>query len=138
MIVGGVVGLLAVAGVFVGIGAAAVTGEWSMLSAAVRGASVQIPAALVIGVGAFALYAVSPRFAVGGGWAMVVAAFLLGPMGELFGLTQGVRDLSPFTHLPLVPSQPMRWGPVVALLAVIAALGVLAWWRFGRRDIEGR
>ncbi len=138
LIVGGVVGLLAVAGVFVGIGAAAVTGEWSMLSAAVRGASVQIPAALVIGVGAFALYAVSPRFAVGGGWAMVVAAFLLGPMGELFGLTQGVRDLSPFTHLPLVPSQPMRWGPVVALLAVIAALGVLAWWRFGRRDIEGR
>ena len=46
---------------------------------------------------------------------MVVAAFLLGPMGELFGLGQTVRNLSPFTHLRWCRSQPMRWVPVVGV-----------------------
>lgn len=138
LIVVGISVLLVAAGLLVGIGAGAVTGDWTvMISDAVRGAAVQIPAALVIGVGVVALYAIAPRLVVGGGWAMVVAAFLLGPMGELFGLGQAVRNLSPFTHLPTVPSQPMRWVPVIVLLVIVVALGALARWRFDRRDIEG-
>ena len=129
--------LLVTAGLLVGLGAGAVTGDWAgMISDAVRGAAVQIPAALVIAVGVVALYAITPRLVVGGGWTMVVAAFLLGPMGELFGLGQTVRNLSPFTHLPMVPSQPMRWVPVVVLLLIVVALGALARWRFDRRDVE--
>ncbi|GAA3030599.1 exporter of polyketide antibiotics [Gordonia defluvii] len=138
VIVVGIVVLLLVAGLLVGFGAGAVTGDWaSMMSNALRGVAVQIPAALVIGAGVVALYGIAPRLVVGGGWAMVVAAFLLGPMGELFGLPQWVRSLSPFTHLPAVPAQPMRWGPVVVLAVVAAGLGTLAWWRFRRRDVEG-
>ena len=138
LVVVGVSVLLVTAGLLVGLGAGAVTGDWAgMISDAVRGAAVQIPAALVIAVGVVALYAITPRLVVGGGWTMVVAAFLLGPMGELFGLGQTVRNLSPFTHLPMVPSQPMRWVPVVVLLLIVVALGALARWRFDRRDVEG-
>ncbi|GAB10374.1 putative polyketide ABC transporter permease protein [Gordonia araii NBRC 100433] len=134
----GIAVLLLVSGVLVGIGAGAVTGDWAtMLSDSVRGAAVQIPAALVIGVGVVALYGIAPRLVVGGGWAMVVGAFLLGPMGELFGLPQAVRNLSPFTHLPAVPSAPMSWGPIVVLSLVVAALAGAGWWWFRRRDIEG-
>ncbi len=139
LIVVGVCVLLLAAGLLVGVGAGVVTGDWStMLADAVRGAAVQIPAALIIGVGVVALYANTPRLVTGGGWAMVVAAFLLGPMGELFGLPQRLRNLSPFTHLPAVPSASMRWSPVVVLLVLVGVLAALAWWRFGRRDITGR
>ncbi|GED96922.1 ABC transporter permease [Gordonia crocea] len=139
LVVVGIVVLLAVSGLLVGVGAGIVTGDWAtMFSAAVRAAAVQISAALVIGVAAVAWYAAAPRFAVGGGWAMVVGAFLLGPMGELFGLPQWVRDLSPFTHLPAVPSAPMHWPPVVVLLVVAAVLAGVAWWRFRRRNVEGK
>ncbi|MFT4087775.1 MAG: hypothetical protein QM658_11625 [Gordonia sp. (in: high G+C Gram-positive bacteria)] len=136
MVVAGVVVLLLAAGLLVGVGAGAVTGRWSsMVGDALAGAAVQIPAALVIGVGVVMLYAVAPRISVGGGWALVVAAFLLGPFGELFRLPQAVRDLSPFTHLPLVPSQPMAWTPVAVLLAVVVVFGAIGLARFARRPI---
>ncbi|MFT3899176.1 MAG: ABC transporter permease [Gordonia sp. (in: high G+C Gram-positive bacteria)] len=134
----GITVLLLVAGLLAGLGAGAVTGEWAtMLSGAVRGAAVQIPAALVLGMAVAAVYGAVPRLTVGAGWTLVVGAFLLGPMGELFGLPSWVRSLSPFTHLPTVPSAPMSWPPVVILLALAALLAAVAWWRFTRRPIEG-
>ncbi|QKT09031.1 ABC transporter permease [Gordonia sp. X0973] len=138
LVIGGIVILLVVAGLVVGLGAGGVTGDWStMLWDALRSALVQIPAALIIGVGLVTIYAVAPRVVAGAGWGLITAAFLLGPMGELFGLPQWIRDLSPFTHLPLVPSQPMRWAPVLVLLLIAAVLAAVAWWRFTRRDVEG-
>ncbi|MFT3715996.1 MAG: ABC transporter permease [Gordonia sp. (in: high G+C Gram-positive bacteria)] len=136
LIVAGSVVLLLVSGLLVGGAAAASTGDASLVGGAVAAAAVQVPAALVIGLGALAIYAVAPRFTVGGGWAMAVLAFLLGPLGELFGLSHLVRDISPFTHVPQVPSGPMQWAPIVVLVAVDVALAAVARWRFGRRDIS--
>ncbi len=49
------------------------------------------------------------------GWPVVVVALLLGPLSGMFNLPQWVDDLSPFTHVPLVPVEPMRWLPVVVM-----------------------
>ncbi|MFT4200380.1 ABC transporter permease [Gordonia sp. (in: high G+C Gram-positive bacteria)] len=134
----GITVLLLVAGLLVGLGAGAVTGQWStMLSDAVRGAAVQIPAALVLGLALVAVYGAAPRLTVGAGWALVVGAFLLGPMGELFGLPSWLRSLSPFTHLPTVPSEAVSWPPVLILLALAVLFAVAGVWRFSRRGIEG-
>jgi len=67
----------------------------------------------------------------------VTLVLVVGQLGELLGLPQWVRDLSPFTHLPQVPLDPFALGPVLALTAVAAALFAVAYVGFGRRDVSG-
>ncbi|WP_237421509.1 hypothetical protein [Gordonia sp. SID5947] len=94
----------------------------------------QIPAALLIAGIAVGLYAVRPSL-VAAGWLVVIAALLLGPLSGMFGLPQWARDLSPFTHAPAVPLEPMQWLPIVLLLAIAASFAVVAQLAFSRRDI---
>ncbi len=66
---------------------------------------------------------------------MIVAAFLVGPLGALFNLPQWLRDISPLTHVPLVPAEPMRWASTVVLLVIAVAIVGVGWVRFTRRDV---
>ncbi|MBE7699076.1 ABC transporter permease [Oerskovia sp. Sa1BUA8] len=135
-----VVGVVAVplwAGLMMGLGHALVSGGWGVaFSDAVGAGLVQIPAALVVAGLVLVLYGWWPRL-VALGWGIVTLVLVVGQLGELFGLPQPVRDLSPFTHVPQVPLVPFSAGPVLALTAIAVVLVGVAAVGFRRRDVGG-
>ncbi|PKZ63963.1 ABC transporter permease [Gordonia terrae] len=131
----GVLGILAVAPLAMAIGVWAADGDavetgW----VAVRSAAAQVPAAMLVSAVVFFLYALRPELAPSG-WIVVVAALFLGPLAGMLGAPQWLRDLSPFTHSPLVPVEPMNWLPVLLMTCLAGLVAVAAGWRFRARRI---
>jgi len=95
---------------------------------------VQLPAVLVLGGVAVALFGVVPRFT-GIAWAALVAALLLGQLGQLLQLPQWLMNLSPYTHVPQVPVVAMNWTPMIVLTLVAAAFMAVGVVGVRRRDV---
>ena len=53
----------------------------------------------------------------GFGWVALAFCVVVSFFGELLQLPDWVVDLSPFSHLALVPAEPLAWGPLLALFA---------------------
>ena len=96
---------------------------------------VQAPAALVMGGIAVALFGWLPRWT-SLAWAALVIALLLGQLGALLQLPQALMNLSPYTHVPPVPAEPINWLSTVVLLAVAAGLMVAGLLGFRHRDVN--
>ena len=94
----------------------------------------QVPAAWVLGGLAFALTGLLPRL-VTVAWGVFAAYFLLGELGETFGLPDWVVDLSPFRHASQFPVDDLRVTPLLALVAATAALALAGMSGLRRRDI---
>ncbi|MEK8227448.1 hypothetical protein NKG05_17095 [Oerskovia sp. M15] len=106
MLVVGVVAVPLWAGLMMGLGHGLVSGGWgTAFGDAVGAGLVQVPAALVVAGLVLVLYGWWPRL-VALGWGIVTLVLVVGQLGELFGLPQWARDLSPFTHVPR-----SRWSP---------------------------
>jgi ABC-2 type transport system permease protein len=103
------------------------TGQLSELAPA---ALVQLPAILALAMAVVALVGLLPRAAVALSWTLLVATFVIGPMfGPGLGLPRWVQDLSPFTHVPMLPAAELTLTPlaVLSLVAVtLAATGTVA------------
>lgn len=69
------------------------------------------------------------------GWAIVVAFATLGQVGELLGLPDQVLQVSPYTHVPVMPQGDVEPVPTLALSAISVALLLVAWQRYRTRDI---
>ncbi|MFR9798584.1 ABC transporter permease [Streptomyces sp. MS06] len=95
---------------------------------------VQIPAVWTVGGAAVLLYGLSPRLAPAA-WAAAGAVLLIGWIGPALDAPQFVLDLSPFGHLPRLPGGPMRWQPVLVLLAMSAAATAGGLAALRRRDL---
>jgi ABC-2 type transport system permease protein len=131
----GVVVILELAAAALTVGNGIGGGEWSSAGGdAFRSATAQIPAALVMSSIMVALYAIRSAL-VPIGWLLVIAALFLGPLSGMFDLPQWAQDLSPYTHTPLVPVEPMVWTPAIVMLCLTAVFTTLAWAAFRRRDI---
>lgn len=96
---------------------------------------VQLPATLVFGGIAVALFGLVPRLT-GLVWAALVVALLLGQLGELLQLPRWVMDVSPYTHVPQVPVAELSWSPLIGLTLVAAALVAAGVVGFARRDVS--
>jgi ABC-2 type transport system permease protein len=132
---GGVVAILAAAGVLMGLGHALTGGAWgSAFADAVGGAAVQVPAALVVGGLVLACYAWWPRL-VALGWGVITVVLLLAFLGGALNFPQWVLDLSPFTHTPRVPLDDVQALPLVVLSFVAVAFYAAAFAGFRARDI---
>jgi polyether ionophore transport system permease protein len=135
-VVAGPVILLAMAGLVGGVINGGLVGNFGDgLTAALGAMLVQIPATLVLGGLAVALFGWLPRLT-SLAWAALVLALLLGQLGQLLQLPQWLMDVSPFTHVPLVPVQDVRWTPLIVLTAVAAGLICLGIAGFRRRDVH--
>jgi polyether ionophore transport system permease protein len=99
------------------------------------GSSVALAPAIWVLVGvAVALFGLAPR-AVTAAWGTLGACYLLAFLGPLLGLPDWVMDLSPFTHVPLLPAASFDAGPLLALTAVAAAFVFVGLAGFRRRNV---
>lgn len=69
------------------------------------------------------------------GWALLGACLLLGQVGALLGLPRWVVDLSPYGHVPTLPTEDFALGPELVLTLIAAVFAMVAFWRYRARDI---
>ena len=120
-------------GLGLAVGYALGTGEWDEVVPQVLGQLAYLPGTLVIGAVAVALYGLAPR-ATALAWAAVAFVALQVMLGQLLGLPDAVDGLSPFSHLPAVPTDDFDVAPFLGLLLVAAALTGAGLWGYRRRD----
>ncbi len=95
----------------------------------------QLPAALLIVAVVALVFAIVPRLSIGLGWAVVLAAVVFGQLGGLFGFPDWLRDVSPFTHTPVVTAAEVDWTAAWVMLAIAVAGGALSLVLLRRRDL---
>ncbi|MEX2625288.1 MAG: hypothetical protein WD225_00285, partial [Ilumatobacteraceae bacterium] len=126
--------LMAVAGAGEGLAHGLRVGDLAQAPRLAGAALVQVPAVLVVAGLTVTLFGLVPR-AVVLAWGALVAFLVLGQLGPALQLDQWALNLSPFTHTPQVPAEPLAATPVLALLAVATALAVVGFAGFRRRDV---
>ena len=95
----------------------------------------QLPAALVIVAVAALLFAVVPRLSIALGWAVVGLAVVLGQFGGLFGFPEWLRDVSPFSHTPIVTADEVDWAAAWVMVGVAVVVAAAATGLVRRRDL---
>jgi ABC-2 type transport system permease protein len=95
---------------------------------------VQLPAVFVVGGAAVALFGVLPS-RTGAAWAVAAAFLLLTMFGSVLDLPRAVLNVSPFQHVPKVPSEAVTVPPLLWLTLVAAALTTAGIVRFRNRDL---
>ena len=129
--IGGSAVVLAAAGLGEGVAAAIGTADAGQVPRLLGASLVHLPALAVFVGLTMALFGLVPR-AVLAVWAALAVCLVLGMFGDVLGLPQWLRDLSPFEHVPQVPATSFDPVPVVALTAVAAALVAAGLDRFTR------
>lgn len=126
--------VLMLLGFGLGIGMALGTSETSWVGDLVLASLAYLPATLLFGAITFCLFGLLPRLA-GLTWIFLGwTAFVLF-LGELLGLPDWARGISPIWHTPLVPEAELNAVPLLIMTAVSAvsvAIGLLG---FSRRDV---
>ena len=131
---GGSVLILLAGALGVGLTGAASLGDASVLRDVLEGAAVQVaPLLLVVGL-VVALFGWLPRLT-GLAWIVVVYAIAVGTFGGLLSLPDWAMNLSPFSLVPALPAESFTPWPVLAMLAVAAALYVVGVVGLRRRDL---
>nr|WP_296781118.1 ABC transporter permease [Rhodococcus sp. (in: high G+C Gram-positive bacteria)] len=134
--VAGPAAAMVVVGLAAGIPYGLATGDVGSVVPGVLGAAlVQLPAIWVLTAAGTVLFGLVPRYA-GAVWALLVGCVLLGQVGSVVGLPQFWLDLSPFTHLPHLPGGPVSVAPLLWLVALAVAGGLLGSAAFRRRDLR--
>ncbi|MGD8373355.1 MAG: anibiotic ABC transporter [Candidatus Woesebacteria bacterium] len=118
--------LLVLSGVATGLTYGIVINDiWNQTSSLLVAGLAQLPAVLIfLGFSALS-FAVLPKISIMLDWLFFAACYVVIQFGEVFKLDQWVLDLSPFTHVPAMPSQDIAWWPVVSM-TMIAVVGIIA------------
>lgn len=136
IVAGGVAVILLTTGLAAGASYGAASGSWAEgIGDLVAAAAVQVPAALALGGFVVAAFGLLPRWAGPVTWFALAAALVMSQLGTLLELPQWLMNVSPFTHVPLVPAEPFAATPVVWLSAAALALGAVGFAAFRRRDL---
>lgn len=117
-----------------GAGVSLATGEVSWLPDMLFGSLAYLPALLFYGAAAAALFGVLPR-AAALAWLLVGWSALVLFLGEILGLPDWARGLSPLWHIPNVPEASVTATPLLVLTILMAVLVTAGLLGFRRRDI---
>ena len=134
----GALALLLVFAIGMGMTAGAILGDVpAQVRDMVVAGLVQLPAIFVIGSVVVAVTALLPRWASAVSWTLVIVFILIGPMfgAATLQLPEWTQNLSPFTHIPKVPGTDVTALPVLALIAIAAALASAGLASFRRRNL---
>lgn len=127
-------GALVVLGAGVGLGVYAATADVRWVAELTLASLAYVPATLLLGSVAVALYGVAPHLS-GLAWVPVVWATIVAFLGGVLDLPGWATNLSPLAHTPLVPGADVEVLPLVvmtALAVLLTGAGVLG---LRRRDI---
>jgi ABC-2 type transport system permease protein len=128
--------ILLIAGATAGATYGAIIGDVAgQTGRVVAAAMVQLPAVWVLGGAAMALFGLLPEYT-GVSWGLLVACLVFGQLGRILQFPQWLLDISPFTHIPLVPAEQLRVLPLALLIAIAAALTAAGLIGFRRRDLQ--
>lgn len=132
----GAFGLIVLAGVSTALGYATVAGDPAGRVGELTGAALaRFPALLVLAGAVVLLFGLVPRQAVALSWGVLIVFLLLGQLGAVLDLPQALLDVSPYTHVPALPSADLAVLPLVVLTGVAVALLVAGLAGFRRRDL---
>jgi len=126
--------VLGAAGLGLGVGYAAVTGDGAAIGRLTWQTLTWLPAVLALSALTRLLYGIRPRLATLG-WLGLGFATVVLVLGEVLRFPDWLRALSPFEHLALVPAadfDPTAFAGVLAAATLMAAGG---WFTFRRRDV---
>lgn len=127
--------ILAVAGSVAGATYGAIIGDVSGQVPRVLGAAMtQLPAVGVVTGVTMALYGLFPRLS-SLAWGVLGVCLVFGQLGQILQLPQWMLDLSPFSHIPVVPAEELTAAPLLALGAIALTFLVVGLAGFERRDI---
>lgn len=126
--------VVAAAGLGVGLAHATVTDDLGAVGRLFGYAVSYLPAVLTLAAGVAVLFGWVPRLATLV-WAALALFFVVGYFGDLFDLPGWLRDVSPYTHTPLVPADDPAALPLVVISLVAAGLVAAGVAGFRRRDI---
>ncbi|HEX5696269.1 MAG TPA: ABC transporter permease, partial [Acidimicrobiia bacterium] len=130
----GPVVILAVAGALAGATYGAIVGDVAGETPRVLAAAMsQLPAVWVLTGATIALYGAFPRLA-SLSWGVLAFCLILGQLGQILQFPQWSLNLSPFTHIPMIPAEDFVAMPFAILLAVAAGLVVAGLAGFRSRD----
>lgn len=127
--------LLLVTGVFLWLGYGAAGAPAGAHTGRVVAAALSwTPATWLVAALAAALFAVRRTWTVAG-WALPAACLVLTLVGDLLKAPGWVTGISPYSHVPLMPTAGFAVVPETVMTALAAGVLGAAWWRFSRRDI---
>ncbi|WP_422114566.1 ABC transporter permease [Brachybacterium sp. UNK5269] len=124
----------ALLGFGVGIGVWSATDDAAWIGEMTLAALAYLPGIALCGAIALALYGISLR-ATGLAWLLVVATALITLFGDLLGLPDWARALSPLHHVALVPSEELEVAPLIVMGALAVVLVVIGLLGLRRRDL---
>ncbi|MGH8827441.1 MAG: ABC transporter permease [Jiangellaceae bacterium] len=132
---GGTALIVGLGGLGTGIAYGITSSDASQVGRLFAASLVHIPAVWVLSAVAVAIFGLIPRLAFAA-WAAMAFCVVVSMFGALLNLPQWVMNLSPFSHTPLLPSEAMALGPVLAVTLAAAGLIALGFVGFRRRDIQ--
>ncbi len=133
-VVGPVV-MLALAGAVSGATYGAIAGDVVAQTQKVIGAAlIQIPAVWVVVGVSTVLFGVFPRLT-SASWGVLVTCLLLGQLGQILQFPQWSLNLSPFSHIPRLPSADLDVVAVFVLTATALVMTAVGLRGFQRRDL---
>jgi ABC-2 type transport system permease protein len=127
--------MLAAFGLGAGIMNANNTGEWTEVVHLLGAALAYLPATLLIIGLSIAFIGLIPR-AVMMLWAIAVYCITIGILGPLLHIPDWLNKLSPFYHVPKLPSNDFTFQPLIVLILISAALMSIGLAAYHRRDIK--
>ena len=131
---GGSVAILLAAGAGMGVTYAVIVGDAGEIPRLTGAALGFAPALWVLAGLAAALFGLVPR-AGAAAWAVLAWCAVVGFLGELLGLPQWARNLSPFEHVPQMPVEGVDWLPLALLTLVAVASTAAGLAGFRHRDL---
>lgn len=127
--------LLAVSGIGIGIGAVSGAAGASVIGEVTLATMAFLPAVLVVIGVAAALFGIRPGWSVWA-WPLVGYAFFFGMFGALLDLPDFIADISPFSHLTVMPLDQLDAVPLIALVVIAAGLITVGRALFQHRDLD--
>lgn len=121
-------------GLGVGLGVWAATDDSVWIGDMSAAALAYLPAIALYGAFALALYGLHPRVA-SFAWVLVVYTALVTFLGDLLGLPDGAKDVSPLHHVPLLPSAALEGPPLLVMGLVAVVLVGVGLTALRRRDL---
>lgn len=121
-------------GLGMGLADAVVQGEAGQAPRLLVASLAYAPAAFALAGLGVLLVGWAPR-AVAVVWGLLAFCVVVGWLGTVLDFPQWVTEMSPYSHVPQVPAEPMAWAPLLALVVFTVASVTVGATKLAKRDI---